>query len=220
MTGTHSNIRLGNFTSSEIGKLMKSGKSKDKVFGDTAMTYILEKAAEVLTGERKPQANSASIEWGVQNEMDALFALKARLIELRKYDEDEFIFYGGANFKYFEYNNLSGGSPDGVTTDAVIEVKNPYTTTNHIEALIGSKSEDHNAWLKEYNELYYAQVQWNMVCCDFDRAWWASYDSRMIDKSQKIAILSITRDEPYIAILKDRLDKAIAIVKNLLTQLK
>lgn len=38
--------RLGHFTGSEIGKLMISSKKKDELFGDGAISYIIEKMAE------------------------------------------------------------------------------------------------------------------------------------------------------------------------------
>lgn len=38
--------RLGNFTGSRIGDLMTSGRKKDEMFGQTALSYIYEVAAE------------------------------------------------------------------------------------------------------------------------------------------------------------------------------
>ena len=33
-------VRLGSITGSKVGDLMKSGKKKEQVFGDTALSYI------------------------------------------------------------------------------------------------------------------------------------------------------------------------------------
>ena len=38
--------RLGFFTGSQIGKLMKGGRGKDKFFGDTALSYIYDVASQ------------------------------------------------------------------------------------------------------------------------------------------------------------------------------
>ena len=39
-------VRLGSITGSKVGDLMKSGKKKEQVFGDTALSYIYQVAAE------------------------------------------------------------------------------------------------------------------------------------------------------------------------------
>lgn len=38
--------RLGYITGSQVGSLMKSGRTKDKVFSDTALTYLYQLAGE------------------------------------------------------------------------------------------------------------------------------------------------------------------------------
>lgn len=208
--------RLGCFTSSEIGKLLKGGRTKGQLFGDTAMTYINEKIAEVVTGERKQQPNSASLEWGVAQEIDALMTFKS----VMGFNDDEITFYGGANFKYFEYNEFSGGSPDGGTNDACIEAKSPYVSSNHIEVLLlarestGKFDFSDNVKLKHYNDLYYAQLQWNMFCMGKDKGYFISYDPRTVDYSNRIAILRIKKDDEYISMLKDRLNAAVEIVRT------
>ncbi len=45
--------RLGKFTASRFGDLMTNGRKKDEVLGATAVSYIYEKAAEILTGRTK-----------------------------------------------------------------------------------------------------------------------------------------------------------------------
>lgn len=210
--------RLGCFTSSEIGKLMKSGRSKDKVFGDTAMTYIMEKVAEIVTGERKQQAFSFSLDWGNQNEKDAFLTFK----DVMKLKDDEVIYYGKENFKYFEFNEFSGGSPDGVTSDACIEIKCPYNSSIHIETLIASKQSHwhvwaKNGWLKDFNPDYYAQLQWNMKCTGMNKGYFVSYDPRTVEHSHRLAVLNITLDEPFVAELENRVSLAVDIIRNTLT---
>lgn len=203
------NNRLGYFTSSEIGKLLKSGRTKDKIFGDGAMTYVYEKCAEILTGERKQQVSAFATEWGNNQE-------KLAFDTWRKTYNGEAIYYGGGNFKYFQHPEIevSGGSPDGLTDVEVLEFKAPWVSSNHIEALLGVKSDNHNEWLKQYNDLYYAQVQWNMECCGKDKALFISFDPRMnMDKC--LAIFNIEKDIELISELKKRVYLAIDIVNSI-----
>lgn len=208
MDGKQIVARFGSFTSSEIGKLLKSGKAKDVMFGDGAMTYIYEKCAELLTGERKQSVSGYALEWGINQEPIAI----RHYIDY--YNKDYVTYYGARNFKYYEHPEipLAGGSPDGLTVDAVLEIKCPLNSSNHVEVLIGQKSEDHNAWLKKYNDLYYAQLQWNMECIGFDKGEFISYDGRVTDIDKAMAILYIKKDDELIADIKTRLNAAIQIV--------
>jgi hypothetical protein len=69
-------IRLGRFTSSEIWKLMVEPKTNaDKEAGklsETAMTYISEKVAEVMTGQAKQQGYAFPLVWGIEKEPEAV----------------------------------------------------------------------------------------------------------------------------------------------------
>lgn len=209
--------RLGCFTSSEIGKLMKSGRSKDKVFGDTAMTYIMEKVAEIVTGERKQQAFSFSLDWGNQNEKDAFLTFKSFM----NLPDEEVIYYGKENFKYFEFNEFSGGSPDGVTSDACIEIKCPFNSSIHIESLILAKASEvdgnGNERLKEFNPDYYAQLQWNMKCTGMTKGYFVSYDPRTVEHSHRLAVLNVKLDEPFVTELETRVSLAVDIIRDTLT---
>ena len=61
------NQRLGKFTASRFGDLMTNSRKKDEVLGATAVSYIYEKAAEKLTGQRN-EFTSTAMEWGTENE--------------------------------------------------------------------------------------------------------------------------------------------------------
>lgn len=204
--------RFGNFTSSEIGKLLKSSKTKGVMFGDTAMTYIHEKIAELLTHERKQNVSGYALEWGTNQEPKAM----QHYIDF--YKQENVTYYGAKNFKYFEHPEitLSGGSPDFVQGIICGEIKAPLNSSNHIEVLIGEKSENHNEWLKKYNDLYYAQLQWNIECCKCERGIFLSYDPRVTDMQKAMAILHIEKDNDLISELKTRLNAAIKIVNDFL----
>lgn len=131
------NERAGKFTASEIWKLFVEPRSKaDKekgIFGETAESYILEKAIERITGYRK-KFFSKEMEHGVINEKDAFDAFVKQIREQR-------IIPGGidgtwefTNKQFFGLNNNSGASPDGVyyagiDPIAVVDVKCPQPIT-------------------------------------------------------------------------------------------
>ena len=77
-------LRIGSFTGSKIGDLMKSGRKKEQIFGDTAMSYIFKVAAErmlnpvfvnddELFGQyiEQQQVYSKAIIWGQEQEDNA-----------------------------------------------------------------------------------------------------------------------------------------------------
>jgi hypothetical protein len=185
------NDRLGNFTASRISELLASGKGKNEIFGDTAMTYIREIVAEMMTGERKPSAYSKSLEWGNDYEAEAMEAYIART----GYDV---IYYGKENPVFFPINGMpAGGSPDGlIENERVIEIKCPYDTANHIEYCTMTVEEFKNSG-KKHHKGYYAQVQLNMVATNVLKADFCSYDPRIIKDEYRLAILTVPFDMAF-----------------------
>jgi hypothetical protein len=201
--------RLGKFTSSEVWKLMKGGRKKDEVFGQTALTYINEKTAEILTGQAPEQVFAKALEWGAANELDAILTFQEQTGLAVEH-------FGVGNPQFFPYYGIAGGSPDGLTDLKVIEVKCPYTSANHVEFLKASYSDDPSGWLKENNEAYYYQCQLNILACDKMGAYLVSYDSRVLNHEHRLAVLAIERDSDFEAEIKMRLDLAKEIVKKTL----
>lgn len=218
MTEPQRTTRLGCFTASQIGNLMKSGRAKGQLFGDTAMTYIYSKIAEYITGEPAPSASAVSMDFGKAYEKDAAMWLQQSI---------PFTYHGAENFIYLEYNQFAGGSPDGLSEDAVIELKVPYVPGNHVKTLIAAtmNTMEHNAWLSNQHPDYYAQLQFNMLCADKHfgtitrKGIYATYDPRTINPEHRMAILYIERDEMFLDELKMRIEKATEIVTNELTKL-
>lgn len=199
--------RLGMFTASSIWQLMKGGRSKE-LFGQQAMTYIHEKIAEIITGESKPQARSASMDWGNQNEKDAY-------LWLNKTHPHEYM--GKENFKFYEFNQFSGGSPDGMSESAVFEYKCPYNSSNHIEWLMYGSPE----WLKKEHFDYYVQLQFNMACTGKETGFIASYDPRTVDHKHRMAIIEVERDKELVEDLTSiRIPAAVKIITDTLVTLK
>lgn len=190
--------RCGKFTASEIHKLLVKGKGGD-YFGVGAKTYIRMKAAEILTLEPNNggRVNGPAMEWGNAHEHEAI----ERFIKDRKI---EVIYYGRSNPKFFEYSNFSGGSPDGVTTDAIIEIKCPYNSAEHLEHLLFNNEED----IKDYCPEFYWQMTANMLFTGMNKAIFISYDPRYADESLQLKVLEFEANQADILTLKERIVEA------------
>lgn len=201
--------RLGKFTASEIHKLMQKGKSKSEYFGKGAMTYIKERLAEILTGQPvKELTGLNALEWGNAHEMEAVKSFQ------EAYKIPELIYYGGANPSFFEFNKYSGGSPDGITSTHIIEVKCPYNSGVHIDNLLGSRSENPALWFKGNRLEYFYQSQFNMMCCKKRRGYFVSYDPRMVDETNRLAIIELTLDEETENEISERIDSGANIIRE------
>lgn len=200
--------RIGCFTSSEIYKLLESGRKKEQYFGKGALTYIRQTVGEIITGE-SPEVTAKAIEWGYANEYDAV-------LEYEKKMNVKVEYYGSGNPKFFPYNDIAGGSPDGLVGEkTLIEVKCPFDSGNHIKFLT-MDNQDH---LKADNFDYYCQVQMNLLCTNRELAHFVSYDPRVIEHRLRLAIIEIKIDNELIEEIKERIRAASEIVKNLLTKL-
>ena len=144
--------RAGSFTSSQIGKLFTSPKTKlakdNGELSETAKTYIMEKAAELMTGTIRNSYTTPEMQWGIDNESAAIEAIRDKYPDV--------IHYGGENPMFFEYSDFSGGSPDGVDLNKVFEIKCP----NPVQHIYNLQQTD----LKELNKDYWYQLQMNMAC--------------------------------------------------------
>jgi hypothetical protein len=144
--------RAGSFTSSQIYKLYTSPKTKlakdNGELSETAKTYIMEKAAELMTGTIRNSYTTPEMQWGIDNEAAAIEAIKDKYPDV--------IHYGGENPMFINYSDFSGGSPDGVDLNKVFEIKCP-NPVQHIENLMYKN-------LKDLNMMYWHQLQMNMAC--------------------------------------------------------
>ena len=193
--------RIGKFSASKISDLMKRGRKKEEVFGKVALTYIREKIAERLTGEREEIFGNA-LDWGTDNEPLAIKAYE-ELVGV-KVAEAPFIPLKG-------FEELAGGSPDGLIPGdkGIIECKCPYTSKVHVETLITKDVPSH------YAEKYNAQMQMNMLCADADYCDFISFDPRVKVAKHRIFIKRILRDEEFITKLKERLVETQEYIKTL-----
>lgn len=201
--------RLGFFTASEIHRITKSGRAKDVIFGEGAITYINEKIAEIITGERKGSPATVATEWGIVNEADAIATYE-------KLSGKKVEYFGSSNPKFFMFNDISGASPDGlIGEDSGIEAKCPYVSSNHIETLLNQ--ENGQQWLKNNHYDYYCQCQFQMLATKRDKWMFISYDPRTVDYKHRLAIIELAKDNELCADIEKRLVAAKEIVKNALS---
>lgn len=111
---------------------------------------------------------------------------------------------------FVELSEYAGCSPDGfVGDDGMIEIKCPIDLSKHIHTVIyGMDDKEHKP-----------QVQFNLMVsgrqwCDF-----ISYSNDAPD-AKKIAIWRQNRDEQYIEKLRSELDRFIADLKTMVSQLE
>lgn len=204
--------RLGKFTASEIGKLMVKGRSKDQYFGDGAITYIEGRAAEIFNQEPVSDLDGMkAIEWGNTYEPDAANLFWEKM-------DGNFTYYGKANSKFFHYEPVklwAGGSPDGIIPGkSVVEIKCPEISTHHIKYWRMKEGED----LKDVKPLYYAQLQFNMMCTGLHHGYFVSYDPRPLERCVQLKVLEVLYDKTYCAELDERLKKAVALLRTIIFQ--
>lgn len=208
--------RIGRFTASEIHRLMepskremteselkarpKSGKgSSSKLvydyskLSDTALTYVNEKVAEVLTGQAKQQGYAFPLVWGTEHEDEAaeMFVAKTGL-EIEKVG-------------FFKYTDHAGGSPDRLVGDnAILEIKAPYESMNQIKYLLLT---DHFDVRRDYF-LYWCQCQANMMFTDRSVCHFCTFDPRMKEDKHKLTHIEIPVDLEFHDLIRKQLIKA------------
>lgn len=183
--------RLGKITASRFSDVLTKGQ-KGEEFGKTATGYAYEIIAERMTGISKPNIKANALEWGTEWE-----------IEARQTYETE-TFTKVHEVDYVSLDNTIGGSPDGLIGDkGGIEIKCPYNSTVHLVNILNRKCP------KEY----LPQVQGYMWITK--REWWdfVSFDPRY--KKNRIVISRINRDNEYIKILSERLDKFQELIQSI-----
>lgn len=220
-------IRTGRFTSSEMHRLIKSGKRymtpeelaaykkefpKSKAvmtednskFSDDGETYILEKVAETLTGEVVGLAYSHATAWG-----DDLEPVAA----------EEFLKrtgYTGKIVSFIPYGEHAGGSPDRmVNENELLEIKCPYNSKNQVNYLLLTDQYD----LKNLFPEYYWQVMSNILFANAPLAHFVTYDHRFKKAKHQMSHLKIEPHKEDIELIKKKLDAAIKVKLDYLNSL-
>jgi len=187
--------RLGKFTASRFGDLMTKGRKKDEVFGGTAISYMMEVAAEKLTGQRV-QIFGAALDHGNEYESVAREEYEKRM-------ECEVEELG-----FCEISDYSGGSPDGkvVGTDKLIEIKCPYNTANHLKNVINQDIDKKYIW-----QMQGCMLATGATSCDF-----ISFDPRIENEAFRMVIINVPADVAMQQELVERLALAKDYLDNIL----
>ncbi len=194
-------IRAGRFTSSEMNRLIKNGErlmtqseldarpkkgtgsatkwTEDPTkFSPDGDTYILEKVAEVLTGQPREQAWSHATAWG-----DTWEPYAAEFYA-RKYDvEFEII-------AFRPFGEHAGGSPDRKITGRNwgLEIKCPHASKNQVNYL-----QLFDQWdLKKFYPDHYWQCQSNLLFMEWEGMDFVTFDPRMKEDRHKLSRMQIT----------------------------
>lgn len=198
--------RLGKFTGSSVSKLFNSGRKKEDVFGQTAVSYITKVAAErhlnnamveddEMFAEFAEQTtiNNKAIAWGHEQELNARYFFKiATGYEVRI---PSLVPHG-------EIDNYAA-SPDGIVPeeDLVVEIKCPgYETAFHYSQTIRDGSS-----LLAVKPEYYWQVQAEMDCTEASRCAFVVYCPFL---AKPLHIVYIDRNNEDIAKLHERIKLA------------
>lgn len=209
--------RIGKFTASEIYKLFIEPKTKaDKDAGnwsETAKGYIKNKAVEQKYGYRENIVNKA-MEHGIITEAEA-------------FDKFKFITnqeWSLVSKQFFEINEHSGASPDGVLYDgldiiAVCDIKCPQPNT-FFDLKIDYKEG------KEMESKYFYQLQMQMLATKCDTAFLCYYlaeqfvdtytnaidhDFSHIPLEDRLIILTCQKDPKVHDLITSKIEKAEAL---------
>lgn len=184
--------RAGQFTSSEINRLMaeptKKAKEAGQLLSDGAITYVMEVISAELA-EPKQSFINAEMQWGKDNEPSAALEL-CRLLNL-DVNSDEVVYTSQGGIVFFT-NGLSGGTPDLIFygLKAISEIKCP-SSSNHLYYKNYVTADNFQSELPKY----YDQIQHNLYLTDMDKCFFFSYDPRFKVASNQSHLIEILRDE-------------------------
>lgn len=208
--------RWDKFTGSRIPDLMKQGRGKGELWGETARGIILEIASYMTMTDEGREAYAIEqmykefrpTAWGNKYEPEA----RAKYAERTGYIVNEVGFkvhdsipYLGGSFDG-EIAIHQGASKDFYELQGIIEIKCPYDPIKHCKNRDLSQGEGitikHEYYGQIQNNIEVAGVQW----CDF-----VSYDPRCKPEYQ-LVIIRVMRDQIYIDAMLDRVHKAKRIL--------
>jgi hypothetical protein len=169
-------IRIGRFTASENWKLIVKPKDKTAKVSETTMTYIMEKVAEVMTGQCKQQGYAFPLVWGTEKEPEA----REYFIEKTGLDVER--------VGFFPFTEHAGGSPDGlIGNDAIMEIKCPYDSKVMLEYLMLTDQYDLK---RDFREHYWQMVN-NMIFTERQRGYFVAFDPRMTKEDHRMKVIEV-----------------------------
>lgn len=208
--------RLGHFTGSQVGRLMKKGRGKDAEWSADALTYIKEIVAERLINPTILEipdlldqyldftiTSSKMMAWGTDTEAKALGAYtsltKNKVTHCGALPNEQLV--------------CLWDSPDGLLLDAdgVVEVKCP-APKKHAEYLLSVHDAE---GLLAVNPEYYWQVVAHMANTGAKFCDWMSFCPFL---KPALHLVTIERDEDVITQLIERVAKAEELAKKMLAE--
>lgn len=183
-------LRLGKITASKLADVISKGRGTAP--SKTRASYMLQLAAEKLTGKPEDSFTNKYMEWGNECEPQAR--------SMYEFDSGNDV----EEVAFVEFDEWFGVSPDGLVGDnGLLEIKCPKTTTQIERYLAGV-----------FPTAYKAQVQGQLLAtgrewCDF-----VSFDPRITGEASYFCI-RVERDEEYI----NTLSAAITTFKDELLEM-
>jgi hypothetical protein len=190
--------RLGKFTASNAYLLMQTGRSKEHPFSQSALGYIMQNVAEIISDVPPMEVSAPALSWGRGFESEARELMGFPVQTGFCYALEDYVF----------------GTPDGETDTHIVEIKCPYNSVGHLQnLLIPSPLE-----LSQERPEYYWQMQMNMHLAGKEMAWFASYDPRMKANS-KLKIMEVPINHAHVGDLLERLGLANAMKQQYLIRI-
>ncbi|AZA82208.1 hypothetical protein C1637_09740 [Chryseobacterium lactis] len=186
------------FEESLIRKIIKPDFQFSEHLSTGALTYIEEKALEILTeGQSVKRFSNDSMDRGNEKELEAVLMFE------QKYDVK--CYATGENQEFVELCSYFGGTPDGlIDADDMIEVKCPDCKTHAFRV----KKIKNQADFKEHEKDYYWQIQGNFLATGRKKCYFIDYDDRFTKKELQLHVVEIHRNEEDIQKIKTRLKMA------------
>ena len=202
------------FRASQLGKLMTSSRTKGEVLGQTAKSYIIQKAKEDFF-EYKTELTNKYVMKGIHQEQDSIDLLNAVRFE---------------NYKKYEHraeNEWLTGSCDIITEELIIDIKSSWSletfpATNYELKDLSEYEWQGRAYMWLYDrprfELCYVMVSTaDDILSDYDS--YAIHKVDHIDPAKRITSIRFERDKELEIQMAEKLIAATEFYKEVLTQL-
>ena len=203
------------FRASQLGKLMTSSRTKGEVLGQTAKSYIIQKAKEDFF-EYKTELTNKYVMKGIHQEQDSIDLLNALRFESYKKNEKR------------EENEWLTGSCDIITEDLIIDVKSSWSletfpATSYELKDLSEYEWQGRAYMWLYDmptfELCYVMVSTaDELLSDFDS--YAIHKVDHIDPAKRITSITFERDKELEIQMAERLIEATKFYKEVINQLE
>ena len=203
------------FRASQLGKLMTSSRTKGEVLGQTAKSYIIEKAKEDFY-DYKVELTNKYLMKGIHQEQDSIDLLNAVRFESYKKNEKR------------EENEWLTGSCDIITDELIIDVKTSWSletfpATNYELKDLSLYEWQGRAYMWLYDmptfELCYVMVSTaDDLLSDYDS--YAIHKVDHIDPAKRITSIRFERDKELEIQMAVRLIEATQFYKEVINQLE